>query len=498
EIMNTETEKAADDISTRPYAWMDTYHIPQTQGTAAFEIHDWTLVPHGTGESLAGSKFSVGSVDQWQIVVYPGGVDSERNGRISVEIKNIGPDVVRASCRLLVQTSAGTLECFSQSDSGHTFGNAASTGESWLVDMPVTFDDTLVESCPYVCGNTMKIVADMTVCGSPCIVSKDSLTVAAETESTTLASDMRFLLNETNTAGMRSDVVLASGEERVPCHQCILSARSPVFREMFQTPATGMKIILHAGKLFTSKIEPQVLKDFVNFIYTDQCRLDDMSGQYVMALFAASSKYQVVGLTTLCEKWLASSLTVENVSEVIAVAKRWENPRLTNSCLKFIGAHAAEVMRTEGFQLLDANLCRMVVGEVSSTGKAADEGEEIKQQDIPAGTAQAKKGVAFRNKPEEEMTIGASQQEVAPKAKIADQTSKFSWKRSFTKASSDVVTDSSGEKDSTKGKVSESVSDTVDKANADERECGKKMPEKGADEGMHAEGVAPTAGALAG
>ena len=62
-----------------------------------------------------------------------------------------------------------------------------------------------------------------------------------------------------------------------------------------------------------------------------------MSGREVMALFAAASKYQISGLVDLCEKSLVGSLTVENVSEVISLAQQWENPRLTSSCLKFIG-----------------------------------------------------------------------------------------------------------------------------------------------------------------
>ena len=270
--MSSDTDKSGEDMSSRHYSWKDSYHIPQTHGTAVFEIHDWSVVPHASGECLEGSKFSIGSFDKWQILVYPGGVDKERSGRISVVIKNLGVDRIRASCKLFVQTITGHMECIARSDDGHLFGGGGSDFDFWIVDMPVTYADTLVDTCPYIVSNTIKIVADMTVCGSPSIVPKESSTGAVETESRTLASDMRFLLNETTTASMKSDVVLASGEERVPCHQCILSARSPVFREIFQAPATSMKIMLHAGKLYTSKIDPSVLKEFVSFLYTDQCR----------------------------------------------------------------------------------------------------------------------------------------------------------------------------------------------------------------------------------
>lgn len=51
-------------------------------------------------------------------------------------------------------------------------------------------------------------------------------------------------------------------------------------------------------------------------------------------------------------------------------------------------------MHTEGFQHLDANVCRMVVEEVSSAGKSVpvlEEGEEVKVQDMPSGTTLGEK-----------------------------------------------------------------------------------------------------------
>lgn len=265
--------KEFEEDQTRPhFSWMDTYHIPQKKGTYEFEIQDWNLVPHTMGQSLVGSKFAVSEFDHWQISVFPGGMDSERNGRISVVVKNIGGENIRATCNLFVLTIAGQRESFAKSDPGHLFESGDAENNQWVVDMPVTFEETLSEFSTYIRDNTMKIIVEMTVCSSPSILSGDNTCCATNADCATLASDMKFLLNETESAGMRSDVVLSSGKENMPCHQCILSARSPVFRDMFKSPTLGIDMFFKAGKLHTSDIEPSILKEFVHFLYTDQCR----------------------------------------------------------------------------------------------------------------------------------------------------------------------------------------------------------------------------------
>jgi hypothetical protein len=89
----------------------------------------------------------------------------------------------------------------------------------------------------------------------------------------TLASDLRSLLNQTSISGMKSDIILHSGDVNIPCHKCILSARSYHFQEILAAPSLSLSLsLLQSGKIKVKTIHPSILREFVNFIYTDECR----------------------------------------------------------------------------------------------------------------------------------------------------------------------------------------------------------------------------------
>jgi hypothetical protein len=66
-----------------------------------------------------------------------------------------------------------------------------------------------------------------------------------------------------------SDLIIRTEDVKIAVHKVILALRSPVFASMFSSgmqESTQSEITLHEAY-------PQVLKDFVEYLYTDSVRL---------------------------------------------------------------------------------------------------------------------------------------------------------------------------------------------------------------------------------
>jgi hypothetical protein len=131
--------------------------------------------------------------------------------------------------------------------------------DRWMVRKIMPFKKGL-ELCK---GNVLTMKVDMTISGPP----SPGINVVMDTQSHSLISDLTSLID-----GYKADVFLCSGDQKIGCHKCILGIRSPVFKSMFQSADKAAKLVLFGGRLNVEKINPDCLKEFILFIYTDNCR----------------------------------------------------------------------------------------------------------------------------------------------------------------------------------------------------------------------------------
>ena len=144
-----------------------------------------------------------------------------------------------------------------------------------------------------------------------------------------------------------SDVTLAVGYKELKVHKNILSARSPVFRAMFQHDTKESK----ENRVVISDCEPDVVEAMLKFIYTgDVPKLKEMAHD----LFTIADKYQLQQLKKMCEGALLEELDVGNAADTLALAAMHNLVQLKKSCIRFITGHISEVMKTEGWGGLKA------------------------------------------------------------------------------------------------------------------------------------------------
>jgi hypothetical protein len=375
--------------------------IPQHHGSFEYTLKDWQLIPHAPGDVSISPPFTISQNDQWILQVFPEGKSTRQSGNVVFALRNLSRKQIRATCTLKMTGREQSVALIRESDRAQPFAHAA----DWEVDTGVTFTEIAKQDSEWLQEDgSLHVIVEMTVCGHPETLHGDDLfnvvqpwhDISGEGANVpTLADDLLMLLDtnasilnldsgakiETTTNNSpenpdtmlwKSDITLVSEQERISCHQCILAARSRVFCEMLQSAGTSMKMFIHAGKLFVTKhVHPTVLRAFVHFLYTDHCNEDFLledDGEHLCCLLRAASKYEIKGLLALCSQYLITTLTTENAAGRLALAHVCHGTeKMQAATLHFIAVHSAEIKETEGFQNLDAELYRLVVGEMTTS-----------------------------------------------------------------------------------------------------------------------------------
>lgn len=126
-----------------------------------------------------------------------------------------------------------------------------------------------------------------------------------------------------------SDVQIHCGGQVFDCHQVILSARSPVFRTMFQADMAEKK----TRKVNIVDIDPNIMEDLLSFIYAGKTpKLDE----HATDILAAAEKYQLDGLKELCEENLCRNLGHENCINHLILGDMYQANKLKKASLQFI------------------------------------------------------------------------------------------------------------------------------------------------------------------
>lgn len=112
-----------------------------------------------------------------------------------------------------------------------------------------------------------------------------------------------------------TDVVLTGSNGSVSSNRLLLSARSAVFKAMFEANMTESK----TGEVDMTDVTVEVIKAFLKFLQFD--KVDD-SATFASDLFILGDKYQVLGLKDICEKFLVSKVTMDTSAKLLALTQK--------------------------------------------------------------------------------------------------------------------------------------------------------------------------------
>ncbi|CAJ2664265.1 BTB/POZ and TAZ domain-containing protein 2 isoform X2 [Trifolium pratense] len=135
---------------------------------------------------------------------------------------------------------------------------------------------------------------------------------------------------------------------RIPAHTSILASVSPVFENILEQPRkqrSSERIIKING------VPSTAVTAFISFLYSSRCTEDEMD-KYGIHLLALSHVYNVPQLKQKCIKGLVQRLTVENVVDVLQLARLCDAPDLRLRCMKLLANHFNAVQKSEGWKFL--------------------------------------------------------------------------------------------------------------------------------------------------
>ncbi|XP_022737119.1 BTB/POZ and TAZ domain-containing protein 1-like isoform X2 [Durio zibethinus] len=142
--------------------------------------------------------------------------------------------------------------------------------------------------------------------------------------------------------------IVTSGGLRIPVHSSILAMVSPVLENIIERPLkhrSSERVIPILG------VPCDAVSAFVGFLYTSRCSEEQME-KYGIHLLALSHVYSVPRLKQRCTRGVSQRLTVENVVDVLQLARLCDVPDLYLKCMKQIAAHFKSVEETEGWKFM--------------------------------------------------------------------------------------------------------------------------------------------------
>ncbi|XP_034069359.1 kelch-like protein 41a [Gymnodraco acuticeps] len=137
-------------------------------------------------------------------------------------------------------------------------------------------------------------------------------------QSTLLQDGLKELLNENKLI----DCILKVGDRSIPCHQLILSACSPYFRELYfsedDKETDKMEVVLE-------NLDPDVMEAIVNYMYSADIDINDDN---VQGILAAANRFQIPSVFTVCVNYLQKQLSEKNCLGIYRLALMLNSSRL--------------------------------------------------------------------------------------------------------------------------------------------------------------------------
>jgi len=325
--------------------------VRKSSGSFTFRIEGYSGLSNRIGDSTESPEFELCSYT-WQLRIFPGGSLENHRGYISYYLASKSTRSARASYRLVIasQIPGGTDEVFASSGV-RLFEAKGVQIDGWGRDKFMTVAMLLNPDFGFCIDDSVVFKVEITVYGDLEPASIPSVLGAYNPSIPSLSKCLKHMLSEEDDA----DIVFCfEGSATIKAHKCMLRARSPVFRAMLNSPMSETS----TGIVHLTDVDFHVMQELLTFLYTDS--LSDVSMLDVIAepLLCASSKYQIMGLVSICENFLIQQFSVDSVVSLLRLADTFNAQKLKDSALQYIAQHASTVMQTKDFSDLNGDLLR--------------------------------------------------------------------------------------------------------------------------------------------
>lgn len=307
-------------------------------------INNFSFCREEMGEVLKSSSFSAGANDKlkWCLRVNPKGLDEESKDYLSLYLLllSCNKSEVRAKFKFSILNAKREETKAMESQRAYRFVQGKDWGFKKFIRRDFLMDDTN----GLLPDDKLTIFCEVSVVGETVNVSGQSSCTPVRVPDCRLSEDFGLLFER----ALYSDVTLSVAGREFQAHKAILAARSPVFNAMFEHEMEERK----HNRVEISDVDQDVFFEMLRFVYTGKVsNLDKMADE----LLSAADKYALDRLKVMCEESLCSSLSVENVSEILVLADLHSADQLRTHAIDFINSHPTDVLETTGWKTMVQN-----------------------------------------------------------------------------------------------------------------------------------------------
>jgi len=271
------------------------------------------------GEFIESDSFAViapnGFATNWKLILYPKGTSFAEDDHSSVFLEVIDTKA-RATYELSVScdgdfgdeiASSNGKDMEFQPKEPRGIWNATSI-ENWL------FSDYLV----------LTLVCEMSI--------PETYTESKQKQCLQMMDDLENAFQEKNSF----DVNVNCGDASFKCSKFMLTARSRVFKAMFQHDTMENQ----TNVVNIEDIEPKVLEEMLLYIHTgDSPNIKDLAKE----LLAAADYYQLDELKDSCQSFLSDTLGTDNAIGILIISDKYSASNLKKDALKFISENMKSI-----------------------------------------------------------------------------------------------------------------------------------------------------------
>ncbi|KAM6163944.1 speckle-type POZ protein-like [Rhynchocyon petersi] len=302
-------------------------------------INNFSFYQEGIGEVIKSSTFSSVANDKlkWCLQVNPKGVDEDSKDFLSLNLLLVScpKSEVRAKFKFSILNAKGEETRARKSPRTYRFAQ----GQEWGFKTFIHRDFLLDEANELLPDDTLTLFCEVSVVQDYVNISGQNTRKMVKVPECRLADDLGLLWENSQF----TDCSLCVAGQEFRAHKAILTARSPVFRAMFEHEMEeSIK-----NRVQINFMDPEVFKEMMCFIYTGKA-----PNLYNMAddLLAAADRYALERLKVMCEDALCRNLSVENAADILILADLHSAHQLKTQAVNFINYHALDVLETSGWK----------------------------------------------------------------------------------------------------------------------------------------------------
>jgi len=316
-----------------------------TGANAAKVSHRWTInnftVLSNTNRTIKSQRFTGGGPAEWHLEMqtrYPvnhgGSVGYRYYVYLELYLDTPADTPITAQAKIFILNATGQ-RCKEQ-----TFYVNDTHEKKRVLSVNFTEHNEVVKiKSELLVDDSLTILCELCILRSP--IDATIMSPPITQPPSTLIADLSSLLKE----GLYSDFKLKVDGKEFEVHMSILSARSPVFKAMFQHKMRESK----EKKVDISDLSADTVRQMLQHIYTGEVSTLEQSAE---SLLEAADKYDLASLKSACEETLRSKLEVKNAARLLMLADKHHADQLKADCMHFFAAHSKEVQESEGWDAI--------------------------------------------------------------------------------------------------------------------------------------------------